>query len=93
LRSELARAAEWNRRAIPFARAHSSLPPRSGLLPFVNSFILLMALVWVVLRFQPMVLALWLGAMGTEIATCLVANLLHALGRETRPTPCLGERR
>jgi hypothetical protein len=54
---------------------------------------LLMALVWVVLRFQPMVLALWLGAMGTEIATCLVANLLHALGRETRPTPCLGERR
>jgi len=31
--------------------------------------------------------------MGTEIATCLVANLLHALGRETRPTPCLGERR
>ena len=34
------------------------------LLPFVNSFILLMALVWVVPRLQPMVLALWLGAMG-----------------------------
>ena len=60
------------------------------LLPFVNSFILLMALVWVVPRLQPMVLALWLGAMGTEIATSLVANLLHALGAGDSPDAVLG---
>lgn len=60
------------------------------LLPFVNSFILLAALVWVVPRLQPMVLALWLGAMGTEIATSLMANLLHALGAGDPPDTVLG---
>jgi hypothetical protein len=49
-----------------------------------------MALVWVVPRLQPMVLALWLGAMGTEIATSLVANLLHALGAGDSPDAVLG---
>ena len=37
-----------------------------------------------------MVLALWLGAMGTEIATSLVANLLHALGAGDSPDAVLG---
>ena len=60
------------------------------LLPFVNSFILLAALVWVVPRLQPMVLALWLAAMGAEIVTSLVANLLHALGAGQPPDPVLG---
>jgi len=60
------------------------------LLPFVNSFILLMALVWVVPRLQPMVLALWLAAMGTEIAASLVSNLLHALGAGDPPDTVLG---
>jgi len=60
------------------------------LLPFVSSFILLAALVWVVPRLQPLVLALWLGAMGTEIATSLVANLLHGLGAAPLPDAVLG---
>ena len=60
------------------------------LLPFVSCFILLAALVWVVPRMQPLVLALWLGAMGTEIATSLVANLLHALGAGDPPDAVLG---
>ncbi len=60
------------------------------LLPFVNSFILLIVLVWVVPRLQPMVLALWLGAMGTEIATSMVANLLHAAGAKDLPDTVLG---
>jgi hypothetical protein len=60
------------------------------LLPFVNCFILLAALVWVVPRLQPLVLALWLGAMGTEIATSVVANLLHALGAGEPPDAVLG---
>jgi hypothetical protein len=60
------------------------------LLPFVNGFILLAALVWVVPRLQPMVLALWLAAMGTEIVTSLVANLLHALGAGEAPDAVLG---
>jgi TIR domain len=60
------------------------------LLPFVSSFVLLAALVWVVPRLQPLVLALWLGAMGTEIVTSLVANLLHALGAGDPPDAVLG---
>lgn len=60
------------------------------LLPFANSFILLMALVWVVPRLQPMVLALWLAAMGTEIAASLVSNLLRALGAGDPPDTVLG---
>ena len=60
------------------------------LLPFVDSLILLAALVWVVPRLQPMVLALWLAAMGAEIVTSLVANLLHALGAGQPPDPVLG---
>ncbi len=60
------------------------------LLPFVNSFILLAALVWVVPRLQPMVLGLWLAAMGAEIVTSLVSNLLHALGAGQPPDPVLG---
>ena len=50
------------------------------LLPLISGFILLAALFWVVPRLQPMVLALWLAAMGTEIATSVACNLLHALG-------------
>jgi hypothetical protein len=60
------------------------------LLPFANSFILLVALVFVVPRLQPIILALWLGAMGTEIATSLVSNLLHALGAGDPPDTVLG---
>jgi len=44
----------------------------------------------VVPRLQPIVLALWLGAMGTEIATSLVSNLLHALGAGDPPDTVLG---
>ncbi len=50
------------------------------LVPFIGGFILLAALSWVVPRLQPMVLALWLAAMGTEIATSVVVNVLHLLG-------------
>ncbi len=38
------------------------------LVPLIAGFILLASLTWVVPRLQPMVLALWLAAMGTEIA-------------------------
>jgi hypothetical protein len=60
------------------------------LLPLIGSFILLVALSWVVPRLQPMVLALWLAAMGTEIATSVVLNLLHVLGAGEPPDAVLG---
>ncbi len=60
------------------------------LLPLIGSFILLAALSWVVPRLQPMVLALWLAAMGTEIASSVVVNLLHALGAGEPPDAVLG---
>jgi len=60
------------------------------LLPLISSFILLAALSWVVPRLQPMVLALWLAAMGTEIATSVVLNLLHVLGAGEPPDAVLG---
>ena len=60
------------------------------LVPLIAGFILLAALTWVVPRLQPMVLALWLAAMGTEIAVSVVVNLLHALGAGTPPDAVLG---
>jgi hypothetical protein len=60
------------------------------LLPLIGSFILLAALSWVVPRLQPMVLALWLAAMGAEIASSVVVNLLHALGAGEPPDAVLG---
>jgi hypothetical protein len=60
------------------------------LVPLLASFIFLAALSWVVPRLQPMVLALWLGAMGTEIAVSVVVNLLHALGAKEPTDAVLG---
>jgi TIR domain len=60
------------------------------LLPLIASFILLAALSWVVPRLQPMVLALWLAAMGAEIAASVVLNLLHLLGAGEPPDVVLG---
>jgi hypothetical protein len=60
------------------------------LLPAVSFFIFLVAMIWIVPRLQPLLLALWLGAMGTEIAASLVSNLLHILGAGNPPDAVLG---
>lgn len=50
------------------------------LLPFLNNFVLLLGLAWAVPRVKPTPLALWVGAMGAEVITPLLANILRMLG-------------
>jgi hypothetical protein len=58
-------------------------------LPFVSGFVLLAALALLAPRLQPLLLALWLSAMGAEILTSFVEATLRGLGGRELPDPIL----
>jgi hypothetical protein len=59
------------------------------LVPCLNGFILLIGLSLAVPRVRPTPLALWLGAMGTEVLTPLMANILKGFGAGQAPDQML----
>ena len=59
------------------------------LLPFFNNFVLLLGLAWAVPRVKPTPLALWVGAMGAEVITPLIANILRMFGAGQPPDQML----
>ena len=59
------------------------------LLPFISTFVFLAALVLLVPRLQPLMLALWLAAMAGEIITSLVEATLRGLGGRQLPDQVL----
>ncbi len=59
------------------------------LVPFFNNFILLLGLAWAVPRVKPMLFALFMGAMSTEVLTPLFANFLRMFGAGQAPDQML----
>jgi hypothetical protein len=59
------------------------------LVPFFSNFVLLLGLAWAVPRVKPVLFALFLGAMSTEVLTPLFANILRMFGAGQAPDQML----